>query len=136
MQGAGADHAVKLTAQADHLVVDGAAVSLDLRLAGAADEAEAAALPFEVGPRAHQPRPLIAERGQFDLQHAFAGAGAVGEDFEDEPGPVQDLDVPFLFQIALLHRADRAVDQHQLGLGLLQGGAQFIELARREQHPR
>ncbi len=106
-------HPVELALDADHLVVDGAAVGLDLRLAGAADEAEAAALAFEVGPGADQAGALIAQGRKFDLQHAFAGAGAVGEDLEDQPGAVEKLDAPFLFQVALLDRADRAVDQHK-----------------------
>jgi hypothetical protein len=53
------DHPVKLPLQPDHLIVDGAAVGLQLRLAGAADKAEAAALAFEMGPGADQPGALV-----------------------------------------------------------------------------
>jgi hypothetical protein len=117
VQLAGLDHLGELFAQPGELFVDGAPVGLDLGLAGAADEAEPAALAFEVGPGPHQPGALVAERGHFHLQHALAGAGAVGEDLEDQPGPVEDLDPPGLFEVALLHRAHRAVDQHELDLG-------------------
>ena len=79
VQFAGFHHLVQLALDADHLIVDGAAVGFDLRLAGAADKAKAAALAFKVGPGAHKPRALVGQRRQFDLQHAFAGAGAVGE---------------------------------------------------------
>ena len=119
--------------QAGHLLVDGAAVGLDLRLAGTADEAKAAALPLKVGPGADQTRALVGQGRQFDLQHAFTGAGAVGEDLQDQPGPVQKLDAPFLFQVALLHRRHRAVHQHQLDLGLVQPLLDLGQLALAEQ---
>ena len=42
--------------------------------------------------------------GQGDLQTAFGGAGALGEDVKDEGGAVDDLDVQSGFQGALLGR--------------------------------
>jgi hypothetical protein len=116
-------------------LVDGAAVGLDLGLAGAADETEPAALAFEVGPCPHQPRTLVAERGQFHLQHAFPGAGAVGKDLQDQARPVQKLAAPRLFEVPLLHRRHRAVDQDKADLGGLYPGLEFLDLARAEQHP-
>jgi hypothetical protein len=50
VEGAGATNAIELAPQLDQLVVNGAAVGLDLRLAGAAHKAEAAALALKVGP--------------------------------------------------------------------------------------
>ncbi len=129
-------HLLKLALQLHHLLVDGAAVALDLRLTRAADEAEAAALAFKVGPGADKAGPLVGQRRQFHLQHALAGAGAVGEDLQDQAGAVEKLDAPFLFQIALLDRRDRAVHQHQIDLVGLDPGFQFRHLARAEQHPR
>ncbi len=134
VQLAGLDDLVQLPAQPHQLVVDGPPVGLDLGLAGAADEAEPAALALKVGPGAHQPGALVAERRHLDLQHALAGAGAVAEDLEDQPGAVEDLDLPGLFEIALLHRRDRPVDQHQLDLVLREDLGQLLDLARAEQH--
>ena len=50
----------------------------------------------------------------FDLQHTFVGLCAVAENLEDQPRPVEEFDIPRLFQIALLDRADVAVDQTQV----------------------
>ena len=143
MQLARLDHLRQLPAQPRHRLVDGAPVGLDLGLAGSAHEAEAAALAFEVGPGAHQPGALVAQRGQFHLQHALARAGAVGENLQDQAGPVEQLDPPFAFEVALLHRRHRAVDQNQLGLlggdprldlGNLAGPEQQTGMGARQAH--
>ena len=89
-----------------------------------------------MGPGAHQPGALKAEGRQFDLQHTLAGAGPVAKDFQDQPGTVKKLDVPLLFQIALLYRRDRAVDQNQTNVGLGKAGLELVDLAFAEQQAR
>src|SRR5262249_23510218 len=118
--------ALQIAADADDAVANQPAVDLQLRLAGAADEAEAAALPFQVSPRPHEPAALIGECGQLDLQLAFARAGPLAEDLEEQAAAVDDLAFPGPLEIALLHRRQRAVDEDEIdGLGgdqLPQGG--------------
>ena len=91
--------------QLGHAVADQPAVGLDLGLAGAAEEAEAAALALEVGPGADQPPGLIIEMGELDLQPALGGRRPLAEDFEDQPGAVDHLGLGALLQILLLDRA-------------------------------
>ena len=81
---------------------------------GPAHEAAAAALAFKVGPASDQPALLVIEMRKLDLQHAFLGGGPAAEDFENQPGAVDHLDLPFRLQIALLHRRERMVDDDQL----------------------
>src|SRR5690606_7097691 len=97
----------------EDLIVDGPPVGLDLGLARTADKTEATSLAFEVGPCADQAGALIGKRRHLDLKHALAGARAVREDLEDEAGAVQQLQPPFLFEVALLNGRDRTVDKDQ-----------------------
>ena len=84
--------------------VDRSSVGFDLGFTRSAEKAETAPLPFEVGPASDKPGFLVIEMREFDLKNAFACAGALAEDLENEPGPVQDLALPVALEVALLDR--------------------------------
>src|SRR3546814_2554278 len=86
MQPARALDLIEFAPQPRHAIADQPAVGFDLRFAGAAEKAEAAALAFEVGPTPHQPPGLIIEMRQLDLEPPFGGRRALAEDYEDQPG--------------------------------------------------
>ena len=84
-------------------------------------------------PGAHQPAFLIGQPRQFHLQPPGLALRALAEDFEDKPGAVENLGVPGLFEVALLDRGQRVVDDDDLCLLRLHNGADFLNLARAEQ---
>ena len=129
MQLAGALDLVELAFDAFDAVFDHAPVGFELGFARPAEKAEAAALALEMGPGAHQPAFLIIEMGVLDLQRAFARARAPAEDFQDQPGTVDDFRVPGFFQVALLHRRDRAIHHDHGGGKALNETGKFIDLA-------
>jgi hypothetical protein len=126
----------QFAAQFGHAVADQPSVGLDLRFAGAAQEAEAAALPFKVGPAPHQAALLIVEMRQFDLQASFCCRCPFAEDFEDQPGAVDDLALQPVFEIALLDRRQCAIDDDEIGFVQFAIGLNALDLPFTEQRVR
>ena len=77
------DH-VQVARNAGDAVLHPAAVGFQLRFAFAAAHADAALLPRQVAPEPRQPRQQMLQLRQFDLQLAFARAGALREDVQDQ----------------------------------------------------
>ncbi len=67
--------------------------------------------------------------GQFDLELAFARAGALREDIQDERGAVEDFALEDLFQVAALGRRQFVVENHGIDILLAAGVGEFIRLA-------
>ena len=115
---AGAAHLLQFLLELDDLFLQQPAVGFDLGFTRTTHEACTTTLTFQVGPAANQPALLIVQMRKLDLQRAFLGGSTAAEDFQDETGPVDDLAVPFLFQIALLNRGQRMIDDDQTGIVL------------------
>jgi hypothetical protein len=104
---------VEVSLQLGNALADEPPVDFELAFAWAAEEAKPAALALEMCPGAHQTGPLIGQRRQLDLQAALMGAGPLAENLKDQARPVDDLGLPAPFEIALLHRAQRSVDDDE-----------------------
>ena len=91
VQPAGSLDVVQLAAQPGDALADQPAVDFELALARSAEKAETAALAFEMGPGAHEPRALVRQRRELDLQAAFMRARARAENLEYQAGAVDDL---------------------------------------------
>ncbi len=69
------------------------------------------------------------ELSQLDLQLAFVGACALGEDIEDKTGTVEHTALERTFEVALLARCQGVIEDDQIGLGGLDLVAQLFDLA-------
>jgi hypothetical protein len=125
-------HLLDFVFEPDDALADQAAIRLDLGFAGTAHETKTAALALQMGPGPHQPRALVVQMRQFDLQRAFPGLGAAAEDFQDQPGAVEHLGVPGFLEIALLDRRQRAIHHHQLDLVAGDEPCDLLDLALAE----
>ena len=129
-QLAGANHLFEFALQLDDLVLQHAPVGFDLRFTRTTHEAGTAALTLKVGPGTNQAALLVIQMGEVDLQRAFLGGGAATEDFEDQARAVNDLCAPFLFEIALLNRGQRMIDDHEACVEFIEQRLHFGDLAR------
>ena len=123
---------LKLASYRVDAFADGAPVGLDLRLAGAAQKAETAPLAFKVRPRPDEPALLIGEARQLDLQPALLAACPIGKDLKNEPGTIENLRVPGLFEVSLLDRAEHVVYDCHRDIAGLDDRSEFLDLARTE----
>jgi len=74
--------------------------------------------------------------GKLDLQHAFAGRGALAENFEDQRGTIEHFRARLALKIALLNRRQSRIDKQQFDVvGFYLGGQGFdmtgAEIGRR-----
>jgi hypothetical protein len=82
-----------------------------------------------VGPQPGQPRQLVLELGELDLEAALVSLGVLGEDVEDEPAAVDDLDVEQALEGLLLARRQLVVGDEEVEPGLALGLAELLGLA-------
>ncbi len=83
-----------------------------------------------MGPHARQAREHVVVAGQFDLRLGVGRLGALGEDFEDEAGPVDDRGgLDDLLDVALLHARQFIVKDHIINVVLLAVIGDFLEFS-------
>ena len=120
MQATGASHLIQFALEPHDTVPDQPPVNFNLAFPWAPKEAEAPALAFQVRPGPNEPRALIFQMREFNLQAAFARAGPFAKNLQDQPGAINYLAAPGAFQIALLHGAERGIHNHHPHLLVMQ----------------
>ncbi len=113
-----------------------APVQLDLGFAGATAHADATTLPLQVRPAAHQARLQVLQTRELDLQFALMAARALRENVQDQQRAVIDRHAQVPFQVALLRRAQRLVEQDFGRPCALGQHRDFIGLARAHEQGR
>jgi hypothetical protein len=126
METASPCYLAQLAADSCHPVADHPPVGLDLGFARPAEEAEAAALAFEVGPASNQPARLIIEVSQLDLEAPLRSRCPLAEYLEDEPGSIDDLAGSQFLQRFLLHGRQCRVHNQQARIIFLSQLGDFI----------
>ena len=71
----------------------------------------------------------VLQLGQLDLGLALGALGVLGEDVEDQCGPVDHLDLDPILQVAQLRGRELAVTDHRVGTGGDHHLAQLLDLA-------
>ena len=132
-------HLFKFILEVGDLVPHGAAVHFQLGLPRATQantahragtSATAACLAGEVGPLAGQTRQEIFILRQFDLQLAFTGMGMLGENIQDDRGPVKDayFFADVFFKLTLVTRREFVIEDNHLCQGILRQSFEFFHL--------
>jgi hypothetical protein len=75
----------------------------------------------------------VLKLGQFDLQLAFMGTRALGEDIENQTGTVEHATLENTFEVAFLTGREGVIENHQVGLFGFDQVAQFLDLAAANQ---
>ena len=86
-----------------------------------------------MSPAAHQSRGQVTQLRQLDLQLALVAVCTLGKDVQDQTGAVDHPALEEAFQVALLTRAQRMVDQDQVGATGIGRGLDLVQLAAADQ---
>lgn len=131
-------HLRDLTAHLRHLLADPSPVRLDLGLTGTTGGhtaargtgATATHLPGQRLTPAAQSRQHVLHLRERDLRLALSGLGVLGEDVEDQGGPVDHLDLDDVLEVDELAGAELTVAHDGVRSGLEHDVTQLLGLAR------
>jgi len=98
-----------------------------------ATHADTATLALEVSPATYQSGTHVIKLGQFNLELAFMGTGALGENIEDQAGAVDHATLEDTFEVTFLTGREDVIEDHQIGFLSMDQVAQFLDLAAANQ---
>jgi len=89
-----------------------------------------------VSPATHQTRAHVIELSQLDLQLAFVGTCALGEDVENQPGAIQHATLEHALEVTFLTGREDMIENDQVGLVGLDLVTQLFHLAATDEELR
>ena len=98
-----------------------------------AAHADTAALTLKVSPAANQPGAHVVKLSQFNLELAFMGTGALGENIENQAGTVNHATLENTFEVTFLTGREDVIEDHQIGFFGVDQVAKFLDLAAADQ---
>ena len=107
---------------------DQASVRFKLRFTRSA-QADTAFLPFQVSPSPNQTGHQVLELRELHLYLALMAFRTLRENVENQAGSVDHVDMQAFFQIALLRRRKRMIENHQFGTIQMNGLHHFVDFA-------
>jgi hypothetical protein len=107
---------------------DHALVHLKLGLTSTA-HANTALLSVQVSPAALQAAAEMLQLRQFNLQFAFMGAGALGENVQNQAGPVEHATFQCTLEITFLAGGKAVIEEHQFRLVGSHSGGDLFKLS-------
>jgi hypothetical protein len=122
-------HNLKLLDDSRDAILNAAAVSFQLRFTFTAAHANPAFLPRQVAPESGQSRQQVLQLRELNLQLAFFGAGALGENIQDQRRPIENLAIEDLLQIAALRGRKFVVKNDRIHIRAPTVLGKFIRLA-------
>ena len=117
-------------------VLHAASVRLQLGFAFTPAHADPAFLPGQVTPKTCEPREQMLELRQLDLELAFASAGPLGKDVEDQRGAVQNFAVKDFFKVSALGGSEFVVKDNRVDIRLAAMMREIIGLALADESAR
>ena len=95
-------------------IVDHPPIQLDLLFPWTASHARTTRLAFEVRPATNQACAQVLQAREFHLQLTFMAAGSLSEDFKNQQRAIIHRHFQMPFEIALLRRTQRLIEEHLL----------------------
>src|SRR3989304_3388426 len=108
-----ASNLLQLLLDLDDPAPNPSSIHLQLRLAGAPGP-NAPSQPGQLAPMAGEAREQILELGQLDLELPLPRSGALGENIQNEPGPINHLSAKGGFEISLLGTGQVIVEDDKI----------------------
>lgn len=110
-------------------ILNSAAVGLELRFTFTTPHADTAFLARKVTPEPGEAGQQVLELRKFDLQLAFAGAGALGKDIEDQRGAIENFAVEYFLEITALRGGEFVIENDGIDISAMAEAGKFVGLA-------